>query len=186
MIEKQEGQQCEEPASSGSEEQGASDAVAPAGSEPAGTSPQACPVPMWSSEPCGRPIHHAPDHDVTPVCLMHSRDPEKGVTFQKEFEAILKAAGRRRRTLYCICVSLCELRRPRIHCTLFLLQVCFRGGRQLRPRHISNSMLTSALRIREESNIQQRHVRTRRKLLQCNTYWLRLLRPHCFQTGRRF
>jgi uncharacterized protein YjbI with pentapeptide repeats len=55
-----------------------------------------CPVEMWLGKVCGRPIHPAPDHDKTPVCLMHSRDPEKSDSeFQKEFDAILKAAAER-------------------------------------------------------------------------------------------
>jgi hypothetical protein len=49
---------------------------------------------MNDDEPCGRPIYVAPDHDATPVCLMHSRDPEKSdAAFQHEFETILNAAG---------------------------------------------------------------------------------------------
>ncbi|HEV1993977.1 MAG TPA: hypothetical protein VGR03_06590 [Candidatus Acidoferrum sp.] len=48
---------------------------------------------MYGFVPCGRSIQPAPAHDATPVCLMHSRDPQKSdATFQKEFEAILEAA----------------------------------------------------------------------------------------------
>ena len=53
-----------------------------------------CQLQMYDGEACGRPIHTAPAHDAKPVCLMHSRDPEKSdAAFQEEFEAILKAAG---------------------------------------------------------------------------------------------
>jgi len=46
---------------------------------------------MSDEEPCGRPIHPAPsDLDPEPVCLMHSRDPEKDKPlFRQEIDAIL-------------------------------------------------------------------------------------------------
>lgn len=51
---------------------------------------------MSEGFPCGRPTHSAPVHDEEPVCLMHSRDPEKSVAeFQKEFELILEMTGDR-------------------------------------------------------------------------------------------
>ncbi len=49
----------------------------------------------YTDTPCGRPIHPAPEHDESPVCLMHSRDPQKNDAFQKEFDAILKQAEER-------------------------------------------------------------------------------------------
>jgi len=54
-----------------------------------------CRVPMLGVVRCGRPIHHAPAGvDERPVCLMHSKDPNKSnLQFQKEFELILAAAG---------------------------------------------------------------------------------------------
>jgi len=44
---------------------------------------------------CGRPIYEAPEGvDTEPLCLMHSRDPQKDdAAFQAEFERILQAAG---------------------------------------------------------------------------------------------
>jgi len=44
---------------------------------------------------CGRPVYKASAGiDETPVCLMHSRDPNKDdAAFQAEFERILEAAG---------------------------------------------------------------------------------------------
>ncbi len=54
-----------------------------------------CQVVMSSGrECCGRPIYHsAPGHDEEPVCLMHSRDPQKSDSeFQQEFESILQEA----------------------------------------------------------------------------------------------
>jgi hypothetical protein len=49
---------------------------------------------MHDGKPCGRPIHRAEGNDATPVCLMHSRNPQKSdAAFREEFEAILKAAG---------------------------------------------------------------------------------------------
>jgi uncharacterized protein YjbI with pentapeptide repeats len=57
------------------------------------SSPTCCAVEMRGSKLCGRPIHQAPVSDPTPVCLMHSHDPKKSdLEFQKEFEAVLKAA----------------------------------------------------------------------------------------------
>lgn len=51
-----------------------------------------CQVEM-SSGPCGCPICPAPEHDKEPVCLMHSRDPQKSDSeFQQEFERILTEA----------------------------------------------------------------------------------------------
>lgn len=42
---------------------------------------------------CGRPIHPASEHDLEPVCLMHSRDPHKSdEEFKVEFERILAQA----------------------------------------------------------------------------------------------
>ncbi len=54
-----------------------------------------CPVEMLPGRRCGRPIYSAPSGaDETPVCLMHSRDPNKDdAAFQAEFERILDAAG---------------------------------------------------------------------------------------------
>jgi hypothetical protein len=51
---------------------------------------------MHDKNPCGRAIHSAPaDVDQKPVCLMHSRDPNKRKDdFQREFERILKEARR--------------------------------------------------------------------------------------------
>jgi hypothetical protein len=46
---------------------------------------EGCPAEMYEGRGCGRSIHSAPAHDATPVCLMHSRDPEKSEeAFQKE------------------------------------------------------------------------------------------------------
>jgi len=63
--------------------------------EEAGETMAGCPVKMDNGLPCGRLIHHAPTGvDETPVCLMHSRDPNKSdEEFQKEFESILEKAG---------------------------------------------------------------------------------------------
>jgi len=75
------------------EEQVTSDAPASAGAMQEDESPEGCPMVMFGKH-CGRPIHLAPNHDAIPVCLMHSRDPQKSdADFQKEFETILKAAG---------------------------------------------------------------------------------------------
>jgi hypothetical protein len=56
---------------------------------------QGCPVEMDDLRRCGRPIYNAPPSiDKTPVCLMHSRDPNKDdAEFQAEFERILREAG---------------------------------------------------------------------------------------------
>src|SRR5712672_1152773 len=45
--------------------------------------------------PCGRPVYRTPrDVDWHPVCLMHSRDPNKSdAEFQSEIERILREAG---------------------------------------------------------------------------------------------
>lgn len=50
---------------------------------------------MYLGARCGRPIHSAPLHDTqAPVCLMHSRDPEKNdAEFQQQVDAILTAAA---------------------------------------------------------------------------------------------
>lgn len=49
--------------------------------------------PHFSGDPCGRPIYSAPEYDVQPVCIMHSKDPNKsGEEFQSEFERILDGA----------------------------------------------------------------------------------------------
>jgi uncharacterized protein YjbI with pentapeptide repeats len=49
--------------------------------------------PRFSGNPCGRPIYSAPEYDVQPVCIMHSKDPNKsGEEFQREFERILDEA----------------------------------------------------------------------------------------------
>jgi len=54
-----------------------------------------CRVLMHEWRRCWRPIHHAPAGvDEPPVCLMHSKDPNKSdEEFQKEFGRILGAAG---------------------------------------------------------------------------------------------
>jgi uncharacterized protein YjbI with pentapeptide repeats len=53
-----------------------------------------CPVNMQSGKSCGRAIHPVSGCDDVPVCLMHSLDPDKNDSdFQREFEAILEAAG---------------------------------------------------------------------------------------------
>jgi len=59
------------------------------------TKDKGCPVEMHDGKPCGRPIYNAPpDLDETPLCLMHSRDPNKDDTaFQAEFERIVRDAG---------------------------------------------------------------------------------------------
>ena len=55
---------------------------------------QGCPVKMDGGRRCGRPIYNAPAGvDEKPVCLMHSRDPNKSdQQFQKESERVLKDA----------------------------------------------------------------------------------------------
>jgi uncharacterized protein YjbI with pentapeptide repeats len=57
---------------------------------------QGCPVEMHADQRCGRPIYNAaPSIDKTPVCLMHSRDPNKDDgKFQAEFDRILRDAGK--------------------------------------------------------------------------------------------
>jgi hypothetical protein len=48
---------------------------------------------VMSSGRCGRLIYPAPEHDEEPVCLMHSRDPQKSDSeFQQEFEGTLTEA----------------------------------------------------------------------------------------------
>jgi len=56
---------------------------------------QSCPVEMYNRKRCGRPIHTTPPGvDKEPVCLMHSKDPNKSdAAFQEEFERILRDAG---------------------------------------------------------------------------------------------
>ena len=56
---------------------------------------RSCPVKMRNGKPCGWPIYQAPPGvDGQPVCLMHSKDPNKsGVEFQSVFDEILAAAG---------------------------------------------------------------------------------------------
>jgi hypothetical protein len=58
---------------------------------------QRCPMQMHEKQPCGRPIHAAPlGVDELPVCLMHSKDPNKNdAAFQEEFDRILRDAGER-------------------------------------------------------------------------------------------
>ena len=62
----------------------------------AGPKDTACPTKMGGDRLCGRPIYNAPPGiDKTPVCLMHSRDPNKDdAAFQAEFKRILEAAGK--------------------------------------------------------------------------------------------
>ena len=57
---------------------------------------EGCTVEMADERRCGRPLlcNVSTSADRIPVCLMHSRDPNKDdQAFQKEFEVILKAAG---------------------------------------------------------------------------------------------
>ena len=55
---------------------------------------QKCLVEMFFAQPCGRQVHPAPGVDNEPVCLMHSKDPDKSIAaFQGEFERILSDAG---------------------------------------------------------------------------------------------
>jgi uncharacterized protein YjbI with pentapeptide repeats len=56
---------------------------------------QRCQVLMSNQQRCGLPIHAAPPGvDLEPVCLMHSKDPNKSdAAFQEEFERILRDAG---------------------------------------------------------------------------------------------
>jgi len=53
---------------------------------------ETCQVYMSDLEGCGRPVHHAPSGiDKEPVCLMHSRDPNKDdAEFEEEIRAILR------------------------------------------------------------------------------------------------
>src|SRR3990172_2564093 len=59
------------------------------------TEQQVCQVTMSDDSPCGRPVYTAPpsvDHD--PVCLMHSRDPNKDQSqFHEEIRAILQGTS---------------------------------------------------------------------------------------------
>lgn len=54
-----------------------------------------CPVKTWYDKPCDRPIYQAPPGvDQQPVCLMHSKDPNKSdAEFQAIFEQIVEKAG---------------------------------------------------------------------------------------------
>src|SRR6266567_4508502 len=53
-----------------------------------------CMVRMFNDQTCGRQVHPAPGVDNEPVCLMHSKDPDKSIAaFQGEFERILSDAG---------------------------------------------------------------------------------------------
>jgi hypothetical protein len=63
--------------------------------KPEAVKDQGCPVIMYGGRRCGRPIYKAsPGADETPVCLMHSRDPNKDdAAFQAEVEGILQEAG---------------------------------------------------------------------------------------------
>jgi uncharacterized protein YjbI with pentapeptide repeats len=57
------------------------------------TVPERCLIEMYCGAVCERPIHPAPNHDKTPICLMHSHDPEKSdAKFQNEIESILRIA----------------------------------------------------------------------------------------------
>ena len=58
---------------------------------PPPTAAPTCPVLMSDHKPCGRAIHPAPTGvDPVPVCLMHSRDPNKNkALFRQEIDAIL-------------------------------------------------------------------------------------------------
>ena len=64
-----------------------------------------CPVGMSGNTLCGRPIHNAPAGvDEEPVCLMHSRAPDKDQgAFWEEFDRILSKAGGRSCGLYWVC-----------------------------------------------------------------------------------
>ena len=57
--------------------------------------PETCPVEMSDDQPCGRPIHPAPQGvDHLPVCLMHSIDPDKDkALFRQEIDAILEGTS---------------------------------------------------------------------------------------------
>lgn len=56
---------------------------------------QGCPVEIYGGWRCARPIYNAPPGvDKSPVCLMHSRDPNKDdAEFQAEFERTLRDAS---------------------------------------------------------------------------------------------
>jgi uncharacterized protein YjbI with pentapeptide repeats len=56
---------------------------------------QGCPVPMYGGKRCGRPVHAGSmGVDKEPVCMMHSRDPNKSIAaFEAEFERILAEAA---------------------------------------------------------------------------------------------
>jgi uncharacterized protein YjbI with pentapeptide repeats len=84
---------------------------------------EGCPVEMLAGR-CGRPIHHAPVADETPVCLMHSDDPKKSEkAFQQEFEQILNVGmGRADFTGFVFVNS------P-YHQHEFAAQCCFRNAR---------------------------------------------------------
>ncbi len=64
------------------------------GQRPEGTA-GGCPVQMFVGAPCTRPLYPSPPGiDERPVCLMHSRDPNKdNKAFQEEIERILEEAG---------------------------------------------------------------------------------------------
>ncbi|HEY1255014.1 MAG TPA: pentapeptide repeat-containing protein, partial [Terracidiphilus sp.] len=91
--------QPEAEATKSAEEVPQPEAVAPAAAE--AESEAGCPVKMgWFSGPiCSRKLHAAPGEvDEQPVCLMHSKDPNKQSdplfdTFWQEFEKILEEAG---------------------------------------------------------------------------------------------
>jgi hypothetical protein len=68
--------------------------------ERAAAAEEGCPVAMGQKDrKCSRPLHNAPHgSDERPVCLMHSKDPNKAEgdlfkAFWREFEVILEAAG---------------------------------------------------------------------------------------------
>lgn len=63
------------------------------------SAPKTCPVEMADLEPCGRPIHPTlRDVDEEPVCMMHSRDPNKDKQlFRQEIDAILNDTSRHHR-----------------------------------------------------------------------------------------
>jgi len=51
-----------------------------------------CPISMFNLRVCGRPLYSpiAPFRDAVPVCIMHSRDPQKNpVQFEQEFQRTL-------------------------------------------------------------------------------------------------
>src|ERR1700739_1947169 len=54
-----------------------------------------CAIPNNDKQHCGRPLYSANEHDPFPVCLMHSRDPQKSRSeFRKEFTRIVEEAIR--------------------------------------------------------------------------------------------